>query len=164
MMSRVLAKSAEHRVFTGWHMLALLVGFFGVVIAVNVTLAVSSATSWPGLTVENSYVASQEFQDRLDAARAQHALGWTSRFTYVGGIAHFEIDDGAGKPLELGTVTLAVNRPVGTHGEQVLELARIADGTYSAELDLAPGTWDAVITAPDTGHGPFELRRRFSVK
>ena len=37
--------------FTGRHMLLLTVGFFGVVAAVNVGMAVVSATSWTGLVV-----------------------------------------------------------------------------------------------------------------
>ena len=158
------AKTAAPREFTGFHMLLVMGGFFGVVIAVNVTMAVLSSMSWPGLAVANSYVASQEYQVRLDAAREQHARGWVAEFEYAPGVARFSVDDGAANPLDIGIVTLTVNRPVGTTGDQVVELVRTADGAYTAPLELAPGTWDAVVTAPDTGHGPFELRRRFKVE
>jgi nitrogen fixation protein FixH len=164
MQPRVLAKSAAPREFTGLHMLLVMGAFFGVVIAVNVTMAVLSSTSWPGLAVANSYVASQEYQGRLDAAREQHALGWVAEFDYAAGVARFTIDDNAANPVDIGVVTLTVNRPVGTAGDQTVELPRLADGSYSASLELASGTWDAVITAPDTGRGPFELRRCFKVE
>lgn len=164
MLPRVLAKSAAPREFTGFHMLLVMGGFFGVVIAVNVTLAVLSSMSWPGLTVANSYVASQEYQDRLDASREQHALGWVADFAYEAGAARFTIGDAAGNPVDVGEVTLTVNRPVGTMGDQAIFLERTADGSYTAPLALGSGTWDAVITAADTGHGPFELRRRFKVE
>jgi nitrogen fixation protein FixH len=164
MLPRPAKSPAAPREFTGFHMLLVMGAFFGVIIAVNTTMAVLSSTSWPGLAVANSYVASQEYQGRLDAAREQHALGWVTEFAYAGGAAQFSIVDADAEAVDLGVVTLTINRPVGTTGDQIIELARAADGSYAAPLVLASGTWDAVITAPDTGHGPFELRQRFKVE
>ncbi|HLA02420.1 MAG TPA: FixH family protein, partial [Aestuariivirga sp.] len=45
------------RTFTGWHMAAITISFFAVIIAVNLTLAVFASSSWSGLVVANSYVA-----------------------------------------------------------------------------------------------------------
>ncbi len=56
--------SAASKEFTGRHMWLLAVSFFGVIISVNIVMAVSAARTWTGLVVENSYVASQEFQGR----------------------------------------------------------------------------------------------------
>ena len=62
------------RKLTGWHVLAMFVAFFGVIIAVNVTLAWKAIATFPGVEVENGYVASQSFdKDRA----AQKALDWT---------------------------------------------------------------------------------------
>lgn len=61
------------RRITGWHVLAMFGAGFGIIIAVNVTLAVNAVRTFPGLEVKNSYVASQSF----DADRAaQEALDW----------------------------------------------------------------------------------------
>lgn len=46
---------------------------FGLIIAVNLTLAFQAVRTFPGLEVRNSYVASQTFDDDRDA---QLALGW----------------------------------------------------------------------------------------
>ena len=62
--------------FTGWHMTAILLGFFGVIVAVNFTMATLATRTFGGVVVENSYVASQEYNDWLKAARAQAKLGW----------------------------------------------------------------------------------------
>lgn len=62
---------------TGRHMTAILVAFFGVVIAVNVTMATFATRTFGGQVVENSYVASQEYNRWLAAARTQGRLGWT---------------------------------------------------------------------------------------
>ncbi|TGV41583.1 cytochrome oxidase, partial [bacterium M00.F.Ca.ET.168.01.1.1] len=37
------------REFTGRHMLVIILAFFGVVIAVNLTMATLASTSWTGL-------------------------------------------------------------------------------------------------------------------
>ena len=50
------------REFTGWHMLGLMVGGFGIIIAVNLTLAWNAIATFPGLETRNSYVISQSFQ------------------------------------------------------------------------------------------------------
>ena len=64
------------RPFTGWHMTAIICGFFGVVIAVNITMATLASTTFGGTVVDNSYVASQNFNRWIAAGRAQAALGW----------------------------------------------------------------------------------------
>ena len=59
---------------TGKHVLAITVSAFAVIIGVNVVMAWKAISTFPGLEVKNSYVASQTF----DADRAaQQALGWT---------------------------------------------------------------------------------------
>lgn len=87
--------------FTGKHMWLVVIAFFGTIIAVNITMAVVSATSWTGLVVENSYVASQEFDDRRAAHQAQLDAGWTSRLSYAGATALLSVTDGTGQPVDL---------------------------------------------------------------
>jgi nitrogen fixation protein FixH len=65
--------------FTGWHMTAILLGFFGVIVAVNFTMATLATRTFGGVVVENSYVASQEYNDWLKAAHAQAKLSWTAQ-------------------------------------------------------------------------------------
>lgn len=65
--------------FTGWHMTAILLGFFGVIVAVNGLMATLAARTFGGVVVENSYVASQEFNTWLNQARAQDKLDWTAK-------------------------------------------------------------------------------------
>jgi nitrogen fixation protein FixH len=66
---------------TGRHVLGGFIAAFGVIIAVNLTLAYNAVKTFPGLEVKNSYVASQTF----DAERAdQLALGWDVSATLSG--------------------------------------------------------------------------------
>ena len=133
--------------FTGRHMWLLVVGFFGVIIAVNVTMAIVASTSWTGLVVQNSYVASQQFEEKRLAHEAQVAAGWTSSLTYASSAAVLSVQDGAGRPVELGAPTLQINRPVGGHDDQKVALVRQPDGTYSGPVKLGPGVWEALVNA-----------------
>lgn len=160
-MSKARAPQGE---FTGRHMFVLIFSFFAVVFAVNIGMAVVSATSWTGLVVANSYVASQEFEDKRLAHEAQDAAGWESVFTHADGVATLRVVDAAGRPVDLGTVTLFINRPVGGHDDQTLTLERGAGGTYGAPLALGPGVWEAHLAAPATALGSYELHERFSTK
>ena len=58
---------------TGWHVLGIFGGAFGVIIGVNIALAVNAVSTFPGLEVANSYVASQTFDKRR---AAQDKAGW----------------------------------------------------------------------------------------
>jgi len=159
-MSEARANKGE---FTGRHMLLLALSFFGVIISVNVLMAVVSSTSWTGLVVENSYVASQEFEEKRIAHEKQQAAGWQASFTYAPGLAQLIVRDGAGNPVDLGLVSLLINRPVGGHDDEHLTLSRSPDGGYSATVTLGEGVWDVMATA-STSTGPFELHERFKVE
>jgi nitrogen fixation protein FixH len=160
----MIMPSRENRGFTGLHMWLLALAFFGVVIGVNVLMATLAFRSWTGLAVDNSYVASQQFEEKRLAHDAQTAAGWRATLSYLPGAARLVIVDGARQPVELGDVELRLNRPVGGHDDQVLRLERHGDGAYEATVDLPSGLWEATVTAHDTELGPFELRDRVRVE
>ncbi|TIY08576.1 MAG: cytochrome oxidase, partial [Mesorhizobium sp.] len=98
------ANTQRTREFTGRHMLTTILAFFGVVIAVNLTMATFASTSWTGLVVENTYVASQQFNQKAEEGRAQAALGWTGKLTISWGEVRYSLSDAAGKPVPLRSV------------------------------------------------------------
>ena len=61
--------------FTGWHFLAIMIAFFGVIISVNVTMAWYAGHSWSGLVAENTFVASQQFNAKAEHMREMAATG-----------------------------------------------------------------------------------------
>ena len=67
------------RRFTGYHMTAILLAFFGIVVAVNLVMATYATRTFGGVVVENSYVASQKFNSWLKEERAQANLGWNPK-------------------------------------------------------------------------------------
>ena len=153
---------ATQKEFTGKHMLLITVTFFGVVIGVNVLMAVSASRTWTGLVVANSYVASQEFQVKSDAARRQNEAGWTMDVAYEDGrlIVQIAGDDGE---LELHDVEAFVHRPVGGHDDARVPLSLGATG-YEGAVALAPGVWDVTVTTAPTELGAIERETRISVQ
>ena len=148
--------------FTGWHMLAIICSFFGVVIAVNLTMAISASRTWTGLVVANSYVESQRFNERQHTIAAQKQAGWTVETRHVDGRIVFKALDGDGALLDLDAVTAFVRRPVGGHDDATVVLMR--HGTaYVGDHDLAAGVWDITITTASTELGPIEYESRVVV-
>lgn len=149
--------------FTGKHMLAIMVAFFGVIIAVNLVMVISSARTWTGLVVPNSYVEGQRFIARQADVARQKEAGWTVATTYEDGRIVFTALDGAGKPVALEAVSAFIRRPVGGHDDMSVPLLREGE-SYTGTLALGPGMWDITISTAATELGAIEYERRVEVK
>ena len=149
------------RPITGWHVLAVFVAFFGVIIAVNVTLAWQAISTFPGLEVKNSYVASQTF----DAERsAQQALGWTLDYGYdpVAQELRLTFTDAQGVPVQLATLDVLVGRTT----EAVDDIRPAFNGqagVYSAPATLAQGRWMMAVEARALDGTLFRQRLEIAV-
>ena len=142
------------RELTGRHVLAMTLGAFGVIVGVNLVLAVKAVGTFPGLEVANSYVASQNF-DREKAA--QEALGWTVQASYDGQQLKLEVTDPHGWHPPIRDLSATIGRPTHTREDQVLQLTD-DEGIFSAPIDLAPGNWILHVTA--TAVDGTEFRQR----
>ncbi len=142
--------------FTGKHMLAIMIAFFGVIIAVNFTMAFLAASSWTGLVVKNSYVASQNYNKNLEIAREQRARGWRSTLGYRNGSMSFTLVDRDGHDLQAGEFVATIGRPAFEQEDDAVRLDYVAEGRYAADLFLAPGIWTVQINGSVSG---LEYRR-----
>lgn len=125
------------RELTGRKVFLITASAFGVIIAVNVGMAVQAVRTFPGLEVDNSYVASQTF----DADRkAQEALGWTLSQTYRDGRLTLAITDADRQPVILRNLSAIIGRTTEA-ADDVTPAFTLTDGTYTASVDLAPGRW-----------------------
>lgn len=143
-VSEMSVGQAERKL-TGWHVLALFVAFFGVIIAVNGMMAWQAIATFPGLEVANSYVASQTF----DADRAaQRALGWTLTPAYDPDAQQLRLAfvDQAGLPVTVSALTVLVGRTTETSADIRPEFV-LADGAYVAPAALGVGKWMMAVEA-----------------
>lgn len=144
---------------TGKHVLAIFVVAFGVIIAVNITLAVNAVKTFPGLEVKNSYVASQQFDERK---AAQEALGWDVAGTHEAGVLRLSIRNADGTPVEVSSLYAVLGRA--THVADDVEPAFTFDGTdYVAPMELADGNWNLRMRAELADGTPFNQRVIVSV-
>jgi len=138
----------------GRHVLAIAVGAFGVIIAVNLVMAYQAISTFPGLEVANGYVASQTF----DAERkAQEALGWTVATDYTGGRLTLDVTDAEGLPAAMRLLEVLVGRATETKQDVRPEFVRVA-GVWSADVPLARGKWMLVVEAEAQDGTKFKQR------
>ena len=150
--------------FTGKHMLFMMLAFFGVIIGVNLIMATFATSTWTGLIVKNSYVASQDFNAKLEKARTQDALGWTSSATLDGRELSLKVMDAKDKPLSTLNIVAKVYRPVAEAEDHDVALTAKGAGTYGAKVDLGAGVWEVAIMATGRGDESYEQIFRFIVK
>ena len=151
------------REFTGKHMLLTIVGFFAVVIAVNVTMATLASTSWTGLVVENTYVASQQFNQKAREGRAQAALGWTAKLTIASGKVGYSLTDATGKPVTMRTVKVLFRHPAYEAEDKVVVLAAGSGQEFSALHTPKDGVWIVEIDADAGLAVPYRDVRRIMI-
>lgn len=145
---------------TGKHVLVITVSAFAVIIGVNLLLAVKAVSTFPGLEVQNSYVASQGFDARK---AAQEALGWTMTPTYAEGRLTLAFTDRDNLPVTVDNLQVLVGRTTETRYDAFPAFTREGD-RYTADLPLADGKWMVKVTATSADGTLFEQRSELFVK
>lgn len=145
---------------TGRKVLAITVSAFAVIIGVNVLMAFKAVSTFPGLEVPNSYVASQTF----DADRkAQAALGWTLTERYQDGMLRLAFRDAEGLPVRVERLSAVVGRTTAS-AEDIRPEFAWENGDYIAPMVLQPGKWMILLEAFATDGTKFRQRLDLLVK
>lgn len=146
----------------------LFVAFFGVVLAVNLTMIWLAIGSFPGLVTERAYDRGLAYNRNLQAAAAQARLGWQGDLEVRAGADRaaevvFKLRDRSGAPLSGASVTASLERPVETADDLTLVLEEQVAGTYSARPALPrSGVWDLHLVVA-RGADLFVLDRRVTL-
>lgn len=156
--------AGRNREFTGWHMLAIMVAFFSVIITVNLTMAYFARSSWTGFVVENTYVASQKFNQKAAEGRAQAALGWKPEFALADGTIQYRLIDSSGDVVAAKQVTVSFRRPASASEDQDVVLIRQPDASFSAPVELHDGLWIAEIHSEVGSDHPYRDVRRLTLR
>ncbi len=147
---------------TGRKVLAIAVGAFGVIIAVNLVMAWQAISTFPGLEVKNSYVASQTW----DAERAaQKSLGWelAAEYDHASEALQLVFTDASGRPAPVESLSVLVGRPTEAKDDQWPEFG-LSNGAFRAPLALSPGKWMLKVEAVAPDGTIFRQRRDLFVK
>ncbi|MEQ3625383.1 MAG: FixH family protein [Celeribacter sp.] len=131
---------ADHRL-TGWHVLAMFVAGFSIIIAVNLMLAFSAVRTFPGKETDSSYVASQNFDS--DRA-AQEALGWTVQAELSATLLRLSVRDAAQGVVKPDIAAATLGRATTVANDTIP--AFVWDGdAWTAPVSAGPGNWNLRI-------------------
>jgi len=149
----------------GWHVLLILVAFFGAVIAVNVGFAVQAYGTFPGEVTAKPYEEGLAFNRTLAQRAEERALGWRATvqatMTQVGRTQLRVTVMGAdGEPVRGLSLLGRLERPATEAGALSTTFHETGAGTYDAYLPDTPGAWDLTLRGTDRAGQPFEARRR----
>lgn len=145
-----MSTGKKPRRLTGKHVALIFVSFFGVVMVVNFMMATLATSTFGGVVVKNSYVASQHFNRWLDEAAKEKSLGWSASIHRdPSGRANVALTDSKGQPLAGAKVVINAVHPLGREPDHQLQVSEVSPGLYTAPL--ADGRWRLRVTAEAEG-------------
>jgi nitrogen fixation protein FixH len=152
----------------GRHVLWTLIGFFGVVFAVNGYFMFAALSTYSGVVASEPYRKGLAYNDRIAADERQTARGWrdTLDVTRTGRIALIVKDQGGAMVHGL-KITATLARPSTARHDYTAELDEAGGGHYTADVArLEDGAWIATIEAREPGSSEpvFRSRRRLWLK
>lgn len=146
----------------GWHVLLMVVGFFGVVIAVDVTFMMAAYRSFPGQVSVTPYEDGLAYNKHMAQQRAQAALGWRAAVATASNAVTVEVVDAKGAPVTGLKLTGLLSRPATEAGRIALTFAEAAPGRYAARAKPEAGAWDLSFNAQGQGGETLEAEKRLS--
>jgi len=149
--------------------LGSLAAFALIVLVMNGFLITMAAKTWTGLAVEGAYERGLNYNQTLEQARAQAALGWQMETSFSSsapseGRLDVTLRDGAGRPISGAELEVVLVRPTQAGSDFRTYLNGVGSGTYQAELTFpAAGVWDAYL-AVRAGKDSYQWRERLLVR
>jgi nitrogen fixation protein FixH len=132
------------------------------VVAVNVALITAAISTFTGVTAGHAYDRGRAYNDVLQEAARQEALGWTTQVTLEGELLTVTARDREGRPL-FGHVEGVLLRPI--EGTTVpLDFSAEGEGCWAAHAGIRkPGQWEARLTLR-AGDAALDIRQRVLVR
>jgi nitrogen fixation protein FixH len=149
----------------GWHVLAVILGFFGVTVAVNATFVTLAIGTFSGTVSEEPYVQGLRFNEQLAARAVQAERGWTAGFDLVRGEGEatdviLVVRDAGGAPVRGLVVAGLLGRPATSAQDRALEFTGVGD-VYVAQVDgIEAGAWLISAQTSFRDGAPFEASTR----
>jgi nitrogen fixation protein FixH len=160
---------ARPRELTGRMVLLWLIGFFGVVAAVNAVMMGAAISTLSGLDSDSPYQAGLAYEAEIAAARAQQALHWqvdVQMERTEAGMTLVEITarDADGTPLPGLRATASLVHPTDRRLDRDLAVTPDGPGQFRGVTGNAVGQWDVVIELSRDGARQFRTKNRVFVR
>jgi len=156
---------------TGRHVLIVMLGFFGLIFAVNGYFLYAALATHTGVVANEPYRKGLAYNDRIAAEARQNALGWRQGVTLApdGKALVATFADRSGNAVTGLVLSGQIGRPsTGSH-DVVLRFEETAPGRYTASFSALPrGGWLVDLQAArEASAGEdvvFRSRRRLWLK
>ncbi len=159
------------RVLTGRTVLAIFVGFFAVVFAVNGVLMYEALSTRSGMVANEPYRKGLKYNERIAADERQSALGWKADIALSPDAKSLTValSTDKGEPVAGLAIVGHIGRPVTDKEDHELTLVEATPGQYTAAFPSAePGAYVADIEISDAaaseGTVLYRARRRLWVQ
>jgi nitrogen fixation protein FixH len=156
------------RPWTGWRVLLALLGFFGVVFAVNGVMIYEALSTLSGVDTDSAYQAGLMYEQSVAMAKAQDERHWRvdAKLTPspVGERLDVNARDAAGQPLGGIEASAIFERPTDRRLDRSVVLVEDVAGRFHGSAEITAGQWDLVIELTHHGEQLFRSRNRVILK
>lgn len=165
-MTMANSNMQDPKAITGKTVLFWLLGFFAVIFVANAIFIWLALGSFPGVVVESSYKAGQEYNQEVAAAKAQTERGWQIEAGLVRTVetnARIEVValDKANSPVAGLLFTAKLQHPTHESGDIIVPLSEGRPGEYAAEVpQVSAGNWNMVLEARSDDKRVFRSENR----
>ncbi len=155
-MTQNPSQARPEKELTGRHVLFILLGFFGVMIAVNAYFTIVAVKTFRGEDVPQSYRQGLEYNQTIAARLDQKNTGWTARMniaTQGGGSRRLilQIEDKTAQGIGGALISAVLRHPVDSAKDKVVAFKDTGAGRYSADLGNISGQWTLNATVNRDG-------------
>ena len=144
--------------------LICLLGFFGVVTAVNAVMIRAAISTFGGVETKNPYEAGLAVAQEIDAVEAQDALHWQVNANVssepAATLIKLTATDAAGRPLTGIEATARLQHPTDARADHAITLAPYAPGAFAGRTQRVAGQWLLVIDLAHDGQRLFRSNNR----
>lgn len=153
---------------TGRGVVIWLFGFFGAIFLANFALTYFALRTLPGGVLENSWDASQNWNQRIAASRAQTERGWSAQVSLQnegeGARVTFAPLDRDGAFVAGLVVEALLEHPSDRRADRSHFLVQQGAGYEGAIADAPPGEWTLQIKASLDGEVVYATRNRVGLR
>lgn len=136
----------------------VFVGLMGLVVVVNGVMVIFALSTFTGITTPRPYDRGRTYNDVLEEAARQEALGWQPQVEFAGGQLRVRVRDAVGAPVQ-GRLAGVLQRPL-ARDALPLEFRPAGLGAWVAEVaPPLPGQWEARLILHGR-EGALEIRQR----
>jgi nitrogen fixation protein FixH len=163
------APEKGERKLTGFHVLLMLIAFFGIVGGVDGFMIVRALGTFRGEVAPKPYEQGLKFNKTIQESREQDARGWKVDGRVrrdATGKAQIEVDarDAGGAPVTGLQVEAILAAPADKTRDHAVKLEHFGGGVYRGATDAQQGAWDLELTASRDGRKQFQSRNRITIQ